>query len=182
MSLDDATPCEGQEIKIVKLNIGGKRYEVSHSTLLLLEPDSFFNGLLQHGIPNQKDGYYFIDRGYELFDFILSWLRNGDVVLCDEDFTPSFLKKLKREAEYYCLQKFVSSIEVKIQEMKNMENNQKLINAHLREEEETHKQKMLRKEIKHQLRATSDPIPKHKKHYIKDDQYSNNDKNLFKII
>lgn len=65
--------------EIVKLNVGGSRFQVSASTLLKY-PGSLFDVLLGTQFPVQRDeyGYIFIDRDPELFRELLHYLRSGD--------------------------------------------------------------------------------------------------------
>jgi hypothetical protein len=58
---------------IVKLNVGGKRFETLRSTLLSVE-GTFFSGLLSDCSP--ENGEYFIDRNGDKFTPILEYLRN----------------------------------------------------------------------------------------------------------
>jgi hypothetical protein len=59
--------------EIIKLNVGGKRFETLRSTLLSLE--TYFTGLLDCDIP--PSGEYFIDRDGKKFPAILNYLRGN---------------------------------------------------------------------------------------------------------
>ena len=62
--------------KIIKLNIGGVKYEVSRDTLNMY-PDTMLARLISGNIPTQKvKGRIFIDRDGILFNYILDYLRN----------------------------------------------------------------------------------------------------------
>lgn len=64
--------------RIIKLNVGGKRFETLRSTLLSVE-GTYFSGLLKDcENPNEE---YFIDRDGEKFGQILRFLR-GDRDVC----------------------------------------------------------------------------------------------------
>jgi hypothetical protein len=73
---------------VIKLNVGGKRFETLRSTLLSVE-GTYFSGLLEY---HARDNDYFIDRDGELFGPILNYLRGKR----DEYINPI-------EAAYYCL-------------------------------------------------------------------------------
>lgn len=65
---------------IVKLNIGGKRFETLRSTLLSIE-GTYFTGLLDCENPLEEE--YFIDRDGEKFSAILSYFRGNTSVYID---------------------------------------------------------------------------------------------------
>lgn len=83
--------------EIVSLNVGGKLFQTTRSTLKTF-PESFF-GLMfsdnqfQPSIKD-KDGNWFIDRSYEHFDEILSFFRKGKIPEHVND-------KLKDEIKFY---------------------------------------------------------------------------------
>lgn len=66
--------------QIVKLNIGGYKYETTVNTLTSGNPN-FFSSLLLNDIPSFQDenGYYFIDRDGKYFEPILEFLRTGEM-------------------------------------------------------------------------------------------------------
>eukprot|EP01114_Cavostelium_apophysatum_P001003 TRINITY_DN10869_c0_g1_i1.p1 TRINITY_DN10869_c0_g1~~TRINITY_DN10869_c0_g1_i1.p1 ORF type:complete len:311 (+),score=64.19 TRINITY_DN10869_c0_g1_i1:99-1031(+) len=83
----------------VKLNIGGKKFETSKSTLLLIK-NTYFSAMLSSGQwkPDEQ-GYFFIDRSPKHFAAILEYLRTG-ILHCD------FTNELERqsfalELDYY---------------------------------------------------------------------------------
>ena len=69
----------------VGLNVGGKIYRTSRTTLLSRESDSFFALLLSGRVPSEKDeqGNYLIDCDGEIFCHILNYMQNGKLVLPD---------------------------------------------------------------------------------------------------
>ena len=68
---------------IVRLNVGGRLFQSSASTLLWPGPNTFFAALLSDRLPSLLDEThaYFIDRDPETFAMILSYLRTRHVDL-----------------------------------------------------------------------------------------------------
>jgi hypothetical protein len=96
--------------KIIKLNIGGFRYE---TTLYTLDkyPDSMLSSMFsgRHKLTTTDDGYHFIDRNGEYFTYILKFLRDGNInldVLSYKD-----INNILDEANYFNLDKLVEYIE-----------------------------------------------------------------------
>lgn len=85
---------------IVKLNIGGVKYETTVGTLVS-RGDNFFTTLFSHMFATLKDeeGYYFIDRDGEYFKPLLSYLRTGELRV------PPGMSKMcvEREAHFYLI-------------------------------------------------------------------------------
>eukprot|EP01006_Ploeotia_vitrea_P024006 TRINITY_DN56709_c0_g1_i1.p1 TRINITY_DN56709_c0_g1~~TRINITY_DN56709_c0_g1_i1.p1 ORF type:complete len:286 (-),score=22.48 TRINITY_DN56709_c0_g1_i1:84-821(-) len=67
-----------QGANTVVLNVGGKRFTTTRSTLLS-ETDSFFYGMISSGVwkPDPHTGEYFINRNPQFFHEILEYLRRG---------------------------------------------------------------------------------------------------------
>lgn len=87
----------------VKLNVGGKIYQTTLSTLLK-DPNSMLSAMFsgRHELnQDEEDGAYFIDRDGELFRYVLNYLRN-DELFCPDD--KLFQKELLAEARFYQLQ------------------------------------------------------------------------------
>jgi hypothetical protein len=84
----------------IKLNIGGKIFMTSKSTLLKEESmlAAMFSG--RHELQKGDDGAYFIDRDPKHFGKILNFLRDGEFELNDNEVER---KEMLREAEYYSL-------------------------------------------------------------------------------
>eukprot|EP00419_Tripos_fusus_P085688 CAMPEP_0172861458 /NCGR_PEP_ID=MMETSP1075-20121228/72670_1 /TAXON_ID=2916 /ORGANISM="Ceratium fusus, Strain PA161109" /LENGTH=322 /DNA_ID=CAMNT_0013709597 /DNA_START=27 /DNA_END=991 /DNA_ORIENTATION=- len=87
----------------VKLNVGGRGFTASRSTLLRWE-GTYFHALLGSGQwePCGDDGAYFIDRDAGPFEAIMASFRSGEPV----DFCglrPSERKRLQDECQYYQL-------------------------------------------------------------------------------
>jgi len=93
---------------IVKLNVGGRVFLTSKSTLA----DSGINmlsAMIQHSNPAQLvDGHYFIDRDPETFRWILSYLRGSKVLPPKES---NEMALLKEEAEYFALDELMNRIQ-----------------------------------------------------------------------
>ena len=62
--------------QVVRLNVGGREYVTSLSTLRRIE-GSMLATMFASGIPSTTtDGAYFLDRDGDLFGFVLSYLRD----------------------------------------------------------------------------------------------------------
>jgi len=83
----------------ITLDVGGKRFAVSKSTLLACG-DSFFAAMLSSGKwKPDADGTYFIDRDPKLFPLILEYLRTGKVNL--KRYNYDVTDDLKLELDFY---------------------------------------------------------------------------------
>jgi hypothetical protein len=113
--------------KIIQLNVGGKVFATSITTLLGIVPQSvtmtttteqsnYFHGLLNVNTTKllDKDGNYFIDRDPTYFRYILNQLRDGSVSLPSER---RMLEDILREARFFAVQPLVDSIESTIHEL-----------------------------------------------------------------
>lgn len=89
----------------ITLNVGGKHFTTSRSTLLAKEPLSMLarmfaddnNMYLMNPSATDETGAYLIDRSPEYFEPILNYLRHGNVVL-DNHVNP---KGVLEEAVFY---------------------------------------------------------------------------------
>jgi len=94
--------------QIIKLNIGGYRYESTVSTITRIK-DTFFSALLSDRLETTKDdlGAYFIDRDGQFFAPILTFLRTDELAI------PSSMtiKDVKREAAFYSIAPLLSLLE-----------------------------------------------------------------------
>jgi len=81
----------------VKLNIGGHKYITTKQTLIK-QDHTFFSAFLSDVFPHQliDDGWFFIDRDGKYFEYILEYLRTGDIVIPD-----NYHDSVLREAEFY---------------------------------------------------------------------------------
>jgi len=83
----------------IKLDIGGKHFTTSRTTLLRFK-DSYFYSMLANGQwKPDEDGTYFIDRNPKYFDILLDYMRTGEISL--EKLDEEGLKKIQRDAEYF---------------------------------------------------------------------------------
>ena len=85
----------------IKLNIGGKHFETSRSTLCAV-PDSMLGAMFsgRHELTPDEDGSYFIDRDGKHFRHIVNYLRNGTIQV---ELNTDIARELAIEAEYYGL-------------------------------------------------------------------------------
>ncbi|XP_002733127.3 BTB/POZ domain-containing protein KCTD6-like [Saccoglossus kowalevskii] len=85
--------------EIVNLNVGGKLYSTTRSTLTRY-PDTMLGAMFSGRMPSLKDaqGNYFIDRNGDMFKYILEFLRNGSIIL-PEDFKE--FTALSVEVDFY---------------------------------------------------------------------------------
>src|SRR5690242_19992015 len=71
----------GASGRVVKLNVGGKKYITTEQTLLAHGPN-YFTGLLSgnYAAETDEDGWLLLDRNGRLFEPILDFLRTGELV------------------------------------------------------------------------------------------------------
>eukprot|EP00081_Caenorhabditis_elegans_P014837 NP_494318.1 Uncharacterized protein CELE_F22E5.12 [Caenorhabditis elegans] len=81
--------------KVIRLNIGGKRFDTHKSTLMKF--DGYFKKFLQTPGSSLVDPI-FVDRSPTYFDIVLNFMRKGRADLPE---TLKDLKMLLGEAEYY---------------------------------------------------------------------------------
>eukprot|EP01103_Thecamoeba_quadrilineata_P011916 TRINITY_DN2959_c0_g1_i2.p1 TRINITY_DN2959_c0_g1~~TRINITY_DN2959_c0_g1_i2.p1 ORF type:complete len:614 (+),score=149.84 TRINITY_DN2959_c0_g1_i2:42-1883(+) len=99
-----STPGDSQQVpnrsQIIKLNIGGLKYQTTVGTLTETG-DNYFSSILSglFQITLDEEGYYFIDRDGEYFKPILDYLRTGELFI--PDYMPGHC--VYREARYYCV-------------------------------------------------------------------------------
>ena len=64
--------------RLVKINIGGRKFDTTESTLNLRGPN-FLSSLVTSQLPSLKDdeGRFFIDRSGTIFEVLLEFLRTG---------------------------------------------------------------------------------------------------------
>ena len=94
--------------EIVRLNVGGTKYVTMKSTLRKYPESmlgSMFNGHIS--LPEDKNGYYFIDRCAHIFEHVLQFLRCGKLLL-PEGFNE--LDLLQIEANFYQIKELISAV------------------------------------------------------------------------
>ena len=70
-----AEATRNENTEIVKLNVGGKRFDTSKSTIM--SQDTMLSSLISDRWNPNKDEYMFIDRDGRHFHEILNFLRDG---------------------------------------------------------------------------------------------------------
>jgi len=105
--------------KWIRLNVGGKQFLTTQSTLTSKEPDSMLarmfadsNGVLVWQNATDDQGAYLIDRSPTYFEPILNYLRSGELVI-DKDVNPLGVLV---EAKFYGIMSLVDRLEAKIKE------------------------------------------------------------------
>lgn len=86
------------EDKLVKLNVGGRKFDTTESTLLS-RGTNFLSALVTSHLPSLRDdeGRYFIDRSGAIFDILIEFLRTGILTI-----PPSLPREaVAVEADYY---------------------------------------------------------------------------------
>jgi len=85
----------------IKLNIGGKRFETTKSTLLQEKfGETFFSAMFNTGVWNpDEEGCYFVDRNPKNFERLLDYFRTGDLIIAE--LSPLDIEKLQRDLDFY---------------------------------------------------------------------------------
>jgi hypothetical protein len=85
----------------IRLDVGGKQFTTSKSSLLRLE-GTYFHAMLSSGKwQPDEDGVYFIDRNPKHFDLILDFLRTGELSFKGLDEVA--IEKLEKDLDYYMI-------------------------------------------------------------------------------
>ena len=94
---------------IVHLNVGGTKFVTTRATLRKY-PNSMLGAMFMENIPlsTDKDGCYFIDRCGSIFQYILQFLRCGELIL-PKGFNE--LELLEVEADFYQIDDLMAAIE-----------------------------------------------------------------------
>mgnify|MGYP002714294494 CR=1 FL=1 len=97
-------------LEIINLNVGGKRFTTSKSTLCSVS-DTFFTAMLMGGIPTSRDdsGAIFIDRDPDLFAIILNYLRTNKLHNVNEHNFDSLMD----EAKFFSITPLVKKLELR---------------------------------------------------------------------
>jgi len=94
--------CAAQAKTKIKLDVGGKIFSTSKSTLLAFE-GSYFHAMLSSGHwKPDEDGVYFIDRNPKFFNIILDYMRTGKIDVTDLNHKE--LTKLLDDLDYFQIQ------------------------------------------------------------------------------
>ncbi|CAK9295461.1 unnamed protein product [Gordionus sp. m RMFG-2023] len=101
--------------EIIKLNVGGKHFDILSTTLLKYPKSKFYVwlGSTIAKLPKDQYGRYFIDRNSDYFNDILYYLRNNDFLSISIEKNEALL----REAQFYNIEPMIQRLE-KLQEKK----------------------------------------------------------------
>lgn len=95
--------------KQLKLNISGSRFETS---CIEAENNPFFRTLMSNEYAQpDSEGFYFIDRDPSHFQFVLNYLLGGIDSLDLDELTPSQLRRIRDDADYYMISGLTSRID-----------------------------------------------------------------------
>ena len=85
----------------VKLNIGGYKYEALKETLTKYV--SFFSLMINSPISSKtdSDGYIYIEQDGQVFNYILEYLKTGEIIFKTNEERLNFVKKISKENEFY---------------------------------------------------------------------------------
>ena len=106
----DATDDSETMGEIIKLNVGGVRFETTRRTLV--QKSGYFKALLsgKYGDKDRNNGCYFLDRDPEYFKYLLRYLRYGYVQI------PRIAAvHLQSEAAYYQIEIDFTGIEERLE-------------------------------------------------------------------
>lgn len=105
---------------IVKLNVGGKFFQTSKSTLT--KYDGMFRAMFETSIPLATDdtGAVFIDRDPFHFRYILNYMRDGFVEFPD---STKEIREIQNEAQHYLLDGLVALCLTEIEQIEGEEEN-----------------------------------------------------------
>jgi hypothetical protein len=92
----------------VKLDVGGRVFSVTMD-MMTKYPDSFFSRLFSGRWEEMKtdDGAYFINRSAKMFDYIVDFLRDGELEL---ELSGAEMRALFREADFYQLRELADKL------------------------------------------------------------------------
>ena len=98
----EGAPRDGQSQRVVKLSVGGARFQTTLGTLRRF-PGTFLEAMFSGRFPRVTDdeGWHFIDRDGTHFRHILNFLREPSHFECEA--SPGELRELRRECRYYGL-------------------------------------------------------------------------------
>lgn len=107
---------------MIRLNVGGTRFEATVATLTRVKPTYFSTMFSSNsGVEPNRDGEYVIDRDPDHFKLILNYLRgNEDTALDDireEPWSRRDLRKLKDEVKFYGVESLINAVEERLASM-----------------------------------------------------------------
>ncbi|GLG94340.1 hypothetical protein R5R35_013890 [Gryllus longicercus] len=119
--------CNKLNSEWVTLNVGGKYFTTSRSTLTTKEPMSMLsrmfaegeNGFLMTPSNVDKNGAYLIDRSPTYFEPLLNYLRNGQLIF-DNNVNP---EGVLEEARFFGIESLVPQLEALIQSSQRSRDN-----------------------------------------------------------
>ncbi len=84
--------------QIIYLNVGGRRFATTAKTLQRI-PDSFLDKLVKGEVPiiKDKDGNIFLNKNGTIFEYILDYLRDGELVYPEDTKLKKRMKEELRE-------------------------------------------------------------------------------------
>jgi hypothetical protein len=99
--------------EIIKLNVGGCKYETSLNTLTS-DTNSMLANMFsgRHLVKPNDKGYYFIDRDGDIFKYIIKYLRDKKLNIDKIDI--SIVENIKDEAEYFQIEGLIELCNKKI--------------------------------------------------------------------
>lgn len=110
-----AAPSESAETpEIVELNVGGKSFTTTRSTLTRV-PESMLAAMFsgRHPVGRGPDGRFFIDCEGSGFHVVLDFLRHGRLVLEDAEL-PFLKQRIQCDAEFYCLPELAAELKDRV--------------------------------------------------------------------
>ncbi|XP_055377753.1 BTB/POZ domain-containing protein KCTD9 [Condylostylus longicornis] len=100
--------------KWIKLNVGGKLYVTTLSTLINKEPNSMLSRMFSQGGMNPSDldeeGAYLIDRSPHYFEPIINYLRHGQLIYDSHLNTEGILE----EAKFFGIESLIPQLEAQL--------------------------------------------------------------------
>nr|XP_039259690.1 BTB/POZ domain-containing protein KCTD9-like [Styela clava] len=99
----------------ISLNVGGKKFCTTRSTLVAMEPESMlakmFRDESQWNNTRDSSGAYLLDRTPEYFEVILGYLRHGQLII-DPNINP---QGVLEEARFFGLETLIEQLEILVE-------------------------------------------------------------------
>ncbi|KAM9312794.1 BTB/POZ domain-containing protein KCTD9 [Gastrophryne carolinensis] len=116
-----AEPLTGSQTDWLTLNVGGKYFTTTRSTLVSKEPDSMlshmFSDIEAWGNKRDHRGAFLIDRSPEYFEPILNYLRHGQLIVNDG----VNLLGVLEEAKFFGIDSLIEHLELAIKNSQPVE-------------------------------------------------------------